>query len=137
MIQVTLRLGTLGSPLGVVAFGTAVKVSVPAGKSSIFTVLKVDVMLTVMVEMRVKGLLVAPVRVPSVAERVNVPAMVANRFENVATPGIPPAEAGTVVVEPALNDPPLLIVIKTVEVSVVTTLPPLSSTLTATGAKGF
>ncbi len=58
--------------------------------------------------------------------------MVGARLENVATP----ADAATVVVEPALNAPPLLIVIETFEVSVVTTLLKVSSTLTTTATRG-
>lgn len=89
MAQATLRLGLLGSPLAV-----AMKVSVPDGRSSIFTVVNVDVIVTVILELRVNGLLAAVVNEPETAVRVYVPAMVNWRLLKVATP----LTAATVVV---------------------------------------
>jgi hypothetical protein len=81
----------------------------------------------------VKLLLVAPVSGPSEAAKVKVPATVGTRFEKVATP----LAAATVVVEPPLNAPPLLIVIETFEASEDTRLPNWSCTCTITaGAIG-
>jgi hypothetical protein len=67
----------------------------------------------------VKLLLVALVREPSVADRVNDPLLVGTRFENVATP----PDAAAVNVDPLLRVPPVLIAIVTVELLPVTTLP--------------
>jgi hypothetical protein len=76
----------------------------------------------------VKLLLVAPVNDPSVADNVKLPAVVGIRLLKVATP----PEAATVSVELPLRAPPELIAIVTFELSVVTRLPLLSSTLTVT-----
>src|SRR5437016_2126948 len=76
-------------------------------------------------------LLVAPVSEPSEANKVKLLSTVGTRFENVATP----LDAATVVVEPPLNAPPELIVMLTLEVFEVTTLPLASSTCTVTAGE--
>jgi hypothetical protein len=76
----------------------------------------------------VKFVLVALLRAPSVAFKVNDPALVGTIFENVAMPLL----AATLSVELAASTPPELIPIDTVEVSVVTVLPFESSIKTAT-----
>jgi len=76
-----------------------------------------------------KPVLVAPVRAPSVADKVNaLPTLVGTRFEKVATP----LAAATVVVEVPLSTPGLLMPMETFELSVVTMLPNWSSTFTVT-----
>ena len=76
-----------------------------------------------------KPLLVALISEPSVANRVKpVPALLGTRLEKVATP----LEAATVVVEPPLKTPGLLIAIETFELSEVTRFPNWSTTLTVT-----
>ena len=67
----------------------------------------------------VKLLLVAPVNVPSEADKVKLPAAVGIRLLKVATP----PEAATVSVELPLSVPPLLIPMVTLDVLPVTTLP--------------
>jgi hypothetical protein len=80
----------------------------------------------------VKLLLVALASDPSEADKVKVvPATVGIKFEKVATP----LDADTVVVEVPLNAPGELIVILTLELSVVTTLPFASCTCTVTAGE--
>jgi hypothetical protein len=84
--------------------------------------------LLAVVAFTVKLLLVAPVNVPSEADKVKLPVAVGIRLLKVATP----PEAATVSVELPLNTPPVLMAIVTFELSVVTGLPLASCTCTVT-----
>src|SRR6266567_878903 len=124
IFQVTPRLGLLGS-----LFAVAAKVSFPAGRSSISTVVNVEVIASIILEVSANAVLVALVSGVEVAVNEYVPAIMNVRLLNVATP----LTAATVVVPPTFAGVELMVI---GAVELVTTLLLASSTLTLTAAKG-